>query len=155
MPKRKKKTFLCCRTFRGLPGLVWLLFETPSGFAIFSYDGSYLGKENAVEVRFDHFPACLPHRSRSCIYEPLICFTYWVLVSPHLLQHIWARFIKDYMAQHASTTHYISLNAPCCLHFLLDMFSPAATVEIHCIMVKLSLSSICKCLYLIEVTMEK
>ncbi|CAL4978135.1 unnamed protein product [Urochloa decumbens] len=47
---------------RGVPGLIWLLFEAPSGFAIFSFDGSCLVKGDAIE-------------------------------------HIWAKFVKDYMAK--------------------------------------------------------
>lgn len=34
----------------GNHGIIKLLFESPSGFAIFSFDGTYLEKENAVEV---------------------------------------------------------------------------------------------------------
>ncbi|KAJ1266846.1 hypothetical protein BS78_07G010300 [Paspalum vaginatum] len=49
------------RLIRGLPALSWLLFETPSGFAVFSFRNSILKEEDAME-------------------------------------HIWARFVKDYMA---------------------------------------------------------
>ncbi|CAO2161239.1 unnamed protein product [Urochloa humidicola] len=53
---------ISCSNLRGVPGLIWLLFEAPSGFAIFSFDGSCLEKGDAIE-------------------------------------HIWAQFVKDYMAK--------------------------------------------------------
>ncbi|BAT06456.1 Os08g0537500 [Oryza sativa Japonica Group] len=43
------------RNLRGMPWLVWLLFETPSGFAIFSFNSYIFEEENAIELWLKQF----------------------------------------------------------------------------------------------------
>ncbi|XP_052165355.1 uncharacterized protein LOC127782267 [Oryza glaberrima] len=43
------------RNLRGMPWLVWLLFETPSGFAIFSFNSYIFEEENAIEHIWANF----------------------------------------------------------------------------------------------------
>ncbi|KAJ1266845.1 hypothetical protein BS78_07G010200 [Paspalum vaginatum] len=43
------------RLIRGLPGLYWLLFETPSGFAVFIFNNTILKEENAMELWLKQF----------------------------------------------------------------------------------------------------
>uniref|UniRef100_A0A0D9XA83 Uncharacterized protein n=1 Tax=Leersia perrieri TaxID=77586 RepID=A0A0D9XA83_9ORYZ len=43
------------RNFRGVPGYDWLLFESPSGFAIFIFDTFMFKEENAIEHVWANF----------------------------------------------------------------------------------------------------
>ena len=59
-------------------GMILLLFETPSGFALFSFVGIYLYEPHAMEVLRFSFECLL-----SCCY--VICLTFMFLSSPESL----------------------------------------------------------------------
>ncbi|XP_052165354.1 uncharacterized protein LOC127782266 isoform X2 [Oryza glaberrima] len=54
------------RNLRGMPWLVWLLFETPSGFAMFSFNSYIFEEENAIEHIWANFVE--DYMAKNCLW---------------------------------------------------------------------------------------
>jgi hypothetical protein len=81
----------------GNGGIILVLFETPSGFAIFSYDGAILLQPNAIEVLYLSLPMHLSY-SHGCLFV-VVAFAIGLIFCVHVLQDIWADFTSGRRAK--------------------------------------------------------
>jgi hypothetical protein len=67
----------------GNGGIILVLFETPSGFAIFSYDGAILLQPNAIEVLYLSLPMHLSY-SHGCLFV-VVAFAIGLIFCVHVV----------------------------------------------------------------------
>jgi hypothetical protein len=93
-------TCVSAATNLGHYGLIMVLFETPSGFAIFYFDGVSLYEPDAMEVLALFFIPLL----LLCVVPLVFVIGLIFMVSLCLLQNIWANFVTQYRANRVSST---------------------------------------------------
>jgi hypothetical protein len=91
----------------GNGGIISVLFESPSGFAIFKFDGVQLFLSNAMEVQY--LSKLVLKYGLACSVVPFALIDLIFLDLLRLLQKIWANYVYFELAEEVNTYTFISL----------------------------------------------